>query len=192
MGKQGFLVSPYDLPKSKYKEYNDLKEKVVASGVQYALHYEKYEPWRCTLDTQEKKDAVTFILGELLEIAPLNYESSVIVLTLGDIETKKELTVREFKLAQEVIKRATFTGRKNHEKLAIAMKALNEAGTSLLEIEQQERMYATDYQACGNKYNQFCEKNGVAIENIDKFVEDALLKVKESEQKVKPAAAAGN
>lgn len=165
------LQSPYDLPKGKLKEYKSLREAVINSGRQYNNQYNSFAPWRCQLDTPEKKDAIQFILGDMLEVTDLNYESSVIIFNLGDIETKTDLNFREFKLLQQVIQNAKFSGRENHIRLAKSMMALNEDGQRLIELESQSKMFAEDFQKCGNAYNKFCESNRVMPENIDMEIE---------------------
>lgn len=169
------LTSIHDLPRNKKKEYNSLKEAVINSGYQFGLNYDKYDVWEAKIDTPEKKAAIKFILGDLLEIADLNFESSLIINTLPqDLDAIISMNWREFKLTQEIIQKSTFRGRENHIKLAKAMKSLNEDGASLLELETENKMFAKDYQECGQKYSQFCMANKLQPENIELLVEERL------------------
>ena len=165
------LVDPFNLPKGKVKEYRELRESVINASVQYGIFYDKFNDWKCEVDTKEKIEAINFLLGDLLETTKLKFSESIIINKLGDIDKIKSMNYREFKLLQEIISKADIIGRKNHIKVAESMIALNEDGKYLMELEGVSKMFAKEIQDCNNKYNNFCVANNAMPENFDEEIE---------------------
>lgn len=160
----------------KQAEISKAEEMVIQAGVQYNLGYEKYNTFRVLIDNEEKRAAIIFILDEMIEKAELNFQMSPIIEQLGDPATKEALNYREFKLLQEVIKNVRITGRDNHIKMSKSMKAFNEAGEYLNKMEEENKIFISEYQKASQYYGKLCNQYGILPENLDAQIDGATEK----------------
>lgn len=158
----------------KQEQVKQAIQNVIDAGVQYNLNYVAFEKYHANIDTPEKRDAIKYILGDLIEIAELNFQMSPIIEMLGDPETIESLNYREFKLLQEIIKNVRIKGRDNHVRLSRAMKAFNEDGSALDRIEQESKIFMKQYQEAGAYYSKLCRDYEIFPEDLDAQVEEAF------------------
>lgn len=168
----------------KQQELEQAIKNCVDAGVQYNLNYVAFEKYEVKIDDSAKRDALKFLLDDMLEITELGFQMSPIIEKLGDPATVKSFGYREFKLLQELIKNVRIKGRDNHIRLSQAMKAFNEPGNELAKIEEESRIFAKAYQEASTYYAQLCKKFGILPEDLDGQVEEAFqAKLKEIESK---------
>ena len=158
----------------KQAEYAQVKQNVIDAGVQYDNFYSKFSNYGAKIDTDEKREAVVFLLDELLELVDFDFKMCPVIEELGDPKTKDQLNYREFKLLQEVIKSIKVRGRNNIIKLSKALKAFNDAGNELNDLEVQSQQFAKLYQEAGAHYAKTCQRFGILPEDLDKDIEAAV------------------
>lgn len=164
------------LSERKKNAIAEAEQNAINAGVQYNIGYERIEHFSVKIDTQEKRDAIKFLLGGMLDVCELGFQMSPIIEKLGDPETKESLNYREFKLLQEVIKNVRISGRDNHIELSKSMRAFNEDGNKLSDLEQESQQFIKLYQEAGTVYAQTCKKCGVLPDDLSDEVEAAFQK----------------
>lgn len=157
----------------KQQELATAEKAAIDAGVQYNLGYEKYGTFCIKIDNEEKRSALIFLLDEMIEKVELGFQMSPIIEQLGDPATKETLNYREFKLLQEIIKNSRLVGRENHIKLSKSMKAFNEDGERLNRIEEENKIYISEYQKASQYYGKLCQQFGVLPENLDEKIDAA-------------------
>lgn len=171
-------MSYENLSKRKQAELEQLKSASIESGKMYGMLYMNIEQFKIDVDTDEKVAALKFLVDEVLDNVALGFQFAPIVESI-DSEAKS-INYREFKLIQELIKGITLKGRENLIKLSKSMKAFNEDGRKLEELERDSRVLAQQYHQTSQQYAKACEKYGVMPENIDDIIDDYLENSTES------------
>lgn len=171
------------LSKRKQTELKNLEESATLSGKQYAELYVKIEKFTAKIDTPEKEAALKFLVDEVLEHVALGFQFAPIVESL-DVAAK-EINYREFKLIQELIKGITLKGRENLIRLSKSMKAFNEDGRNLEDLERDSRMFAQQYNHAVQMYAKMCDKYHVQPVDIDAKVDQLLAEETKTETETK-------
>lgn len=188
MATKEMKMQKHLLSKNKQEQLAEAENNCIGAGVQYNLAYERFGTFRAKIDTPEKRDAIVFLLCDIIDQVELTFQHSPIIEQLGDPATKEELTYREFKLLQEIIKNLRIKGRENHIRLSHAMKAFNEAGDLVNRLEEESKSFIKEYQSAGAYYSKLCQNFGIMPENLDNQVEEAfnnaLAKMKEENSEV--------
>lgn len=177
------------LPKRKQMELSAAMERCVEMGITYTNVYNQYSLYKCKIDTDEKKSAIDFMFNTLIEKIELSFSLSPIISMLCDKIKKSEeageelwLNNREFHLMQELIKNTKIAGKEMHIKLSNFMKAFNDDGNVIADIDENAKKFATEYQKSGDYYIQLCKKYNVMPENVDSIVEARIEELKSKEK----------
>lgn len=175
----------------KQTELQKAIDACVAAGVQYNLNYMQFENFAVLINTEEKRNALIFLLDEVLDMCELGFQMAPIVEFLGDPKEIQSINYRQFKLLQELIKNVKLRGRSELLRLSASMKAFNEDGNRLASIEEESKIMVRTYQEASNNYGQLCKKFGILPDsNIDNLVEEAFLKEKARLEEKESVAAA--
>ena len=157
----------------KQEEVKKAIDNAVAAGVQYNLNYNKFDAFRVKIDTEEKRNALVFLLDDLLELTDLDFRMAPVVESLGEPKEVKELTYRQFKLLQELMKNVRIRGRQNLLNLSKSMKAFNEDGRVCEAMEEESRIFVKAYQDASTYYSQLCKKFGIMPDDLQEDIEKA-------------------
>lgn len=169
-----------NLSKRKQGLLDEAIKQAVAAGVQYNVNYVRFEKFSAKIDNDEKRNAVKFLLDEVLDLVELDYRMAPIVMQLGNPTEKESLSYREFKLLQEIIKNLKLRGRDNLSKLVKSMQAFNEDGRQLDNMEQESQIFIKEYQKASSKYAQLCKEFGIMPEDLQQQIEtETEAKLKE-------------
>lgn len=157
----------------KQEEIKQAIDNAVKAGVQYNVNYSHFETFQAKIDNDEKREAVVFLLDEVLDFVELDYRMAPVIVQLGDPKTKEFLTYREFKLLQELIKNLRLKGRENLERLVKSMQAFNEDGKVLNQIEEESKIFIKAYQDASTFYSNLCKKYGILPDDLQNEIEEA-------------------
>lgn len=155
----------------KQTELKKVIENAIAAGVQYNVNYHKFEIFKVSIDNEEKRNALIFLLDEMIDLVELDFRMAPIIKNLGDPAVKESLNYREFKLLQEVIKGTHIKGRNNLIKLCNSMEAFNEDGKRCDDMEKESKILATEYQKASTTYAQTCNKFGIMPDDLQDEIE---------------------
>lgn len=157
----------------KKAELESLEKDAIQLGVQYVNTYKEIEAFKIAIDSDEKKAAIKFILGDALEQVAIGFQFAPIVAALPAPEEMTEMNYREFKLFQDIIKNIQLKGRDNLVTLAKSMQAFNTDGNRLADTEAASTSFARQYNTVVQQYVALCNKYKVTPVNIDEAVDAA-------------------
>ena len=161
------------LGKNNQGKYKALREQAIISGVQFYKAIKQVEEWKLTI-TDEQRKALKWLLGDMLDLVPLNYKHAYLIKNLGDPDTLETLNLRQFNFFQDLMSKIEVRGRENAIKLYDSVHTFEGVMQDVSILQKQQQEAAKIFGVHNTEYAKFCNDKHIMPEDLDAIVEEMV------------------
>ena len=161
------------LGKNNQGKYKALREQAIISGVQFYKAIKQVEEWKLTI-TDEHRKALKWLLGDMLDLVPLNYKHAYLIKNLGDPDTLETLNLRQFNFFQDLMSKIEVRGRENAIQLYDSVHAFEGVMQDVNILQNQQQEAAKIFGVHNTEYAKFCNDKHIMPEDLDAIVEEMV------------------
>ena len=161
------------LGKNNQGKYKALREQAIISGVQFYKAIKQVEEWKLTI-TDEQRKALKWLLGDMLDLVPLNYKHAYLIKNLGDPDTLETLSLRQFNFFQDLMSKIEVRGRENAIQLYDSVHTFEGVMQDVNILQKQQQEAAKIFGVHNTEYAKFCNDKHIMPEDLDAIVEEMV------------------